>query len=198
VRVDGLARTDRDPDRGTSGATVPSGPLYPETPPRGPLLLGLARTVLTVVGLLVLYYLLPLDRGFRSRTVLILLAGLLTVGLLVAWQVRTILRARHPALRAIEAIALSIPLFLLLFAAAYVLLAGTDPHAFTEPLNATDGLYFVITVFATVGFGDIAPVTEVARVLTTVQMVGDLLLIGLVLRLFLTAVDRGRRRAGDR
>jgi hypothetical protein len=198
VQVDGLARTDRDRDHGTADASVPTGALHPEAPPRGPLLLGLARTVLTVVGLLVLYYLLPLDRGFRSRTLLILLTGLLTVGLLVAWQVRTILRARHPALRAIEAIALSIPLFLLLFAAAYVLLAGTDPHAFTEPLNATDGLYFVITVFATVGFGDITPVTEVARVLTTVQMVGDLVLIGLVLRLFLTAVDRGRRRAGDR
>ncbi len=32
----------------------------------------------------------------------------------------------------------------------------------------------------------------------TLQMVGDLVLIGLVLRLFLTAVDRGRRRAAER
>jgi hypothetical protein len=112
--------------------------------------------------------------------------------------VRAIVRARHPALRAIESIALSLPLFLLLFAAAYVLLTGTDPGAFTEPLTPTDGLYFTVTVFATVGFGDITPVTEVARVLTTLQMVGDLVLIGLVLRVFLTAVDRGRRRAADR
>src|SRR5438094_848942 len=53
-------------------------------------------------------------------------------------------------------------------------------------------------VFATVGFGDISPVSDVARVLVTVQMVGDLVVIGLVLRLFLTAVDRGRRRASGR
>jgi hypothetical protein len=152
---------------------------------------------MTVVVLLVLYYLLPLERGFQSRTLLLLVAGLLAVGLLVAWQVRAILRSRHPALRAVEAIALSLPLFLLLFAAVYVLLSGTDPQAFTEPLSRTDGLYFVVTVFATVGFGDISPVTEVARVLTTLQMIGDLVLIGLVLRLFLTAVDRGRRRAAD-
>jgi voltage-gated potassium channel len=52
-------------------------------------------------------------------------------------------------------------------------------------------------VFATVGFGDITPVTELARILTTVQMVGDLVLIGLVLRVFLTAVERGRRRAAE-
>ena len=171
---------------------------HAEVPARGLLLFGLARTMLTVVALLVLYYVLPLDRGFQSRTLLVLVAGLLMVGVIVAWQVRAILRARHPALRAIEAIAMSLPLFLLLFAATYVLLAGTDPDAFTEPLSRTDGLYFVVTVFSTVGFGDISPVTEVARALTTVQMVGDLVLIGLVLRVFLTAVDRGRRRTAER
>ena len=76
------------------------------------------------------------------------------------------------------------------------MLSATDPGAFTEPLSRVDTLYFVVTVFATVGFGDISPVSEVARVLVTVQMVGDLILIGLVLRVFLTAVDRGRRRRG--
>ena len=56
----------------------------------------------------------------------------------------------------------------------------------------------MVTVFATVGFGDISAVSSVARVLVTVQMVGDLVLIGLVLRVFMTAVDRGRRRAAER
>jgi len=183
--VDGLSGTDPSTD-------------LPVTVPRGQLLLGLARILLTVVGLVVLYYLLPLDRDFQGPTLLRLVAGLAGVALLVAWQVRAILRARHPALRAVEAIALSLPLFLLLFAAAYVLLAGSDSGAFTQPLTRTDGIYFVVTVFATVGFGDIAPVTEVARVLVTLQMVGDLVLIGLVLRIFLTAVNRGRRRAAGR
>lgn len=167
-------------------------------PPRRLLLLGLGRTALSVVGLLVLYYSLPLEQGFRRRTVVVLVLGLVGVGLLVAWQVRAILRSPHPAMRAIEAIALSLPLFLILFAATYVLLTGTEPDAFTEPLNPTDGLYFVVTVFATVGFGDVSPVSEFARLLTTVQMIGDLVLVGLVLRLFLTAVDRGRQRAAER
>ena len=119
---------------------------------------------------------------------------MVAVGLLITWQVRAILRAPHPALRAVEGIALSLPLFLLLFATAFVQLSGTDPGAFTEPLDRVDGLYFVVTVFATVGFGDISPVSEVARVLVTLQMVGDLVLIGLVLKVFLAAVDRVRRR----
>jgi voltage-gated potassium channel len=156
-------------------------------------LLGVVRTLVTTVGLLAVYFALPLNRAFTAGTVVALAAGVVAVGLLVAWQVRLILRAPHPALRAVEGIALSLPLFLLLFATAYVQLSSTDPRAFTEPLDRVDGVYFVVTVFATVGFGDISPVSSVARILTTLHMVGDLVLIGLVLRLFLAAVNRRRR-----
>ena len=159
------------------------------------MLLGFLRSLLTSVGVLALYFVLPMDRDFSAGTLAVLGAGVLGMGLLVAWQVRAILRSPHPALRAVEAVALSLPLFLLLFAATYAVLSDTDPNAFTEPVDRVAGLYFVVTVFATVGFGDISPVSQVARVLVTAQMVGDLVLIGLVLRVFLTAVDRGRRRA---
>ena len=40
--------------------------------------------------------------------------------------------------------------------------AGT----FTEPLTRTDAQYFTVTIFATVGFGDITAVTQTARVVT--------------------------------
>jgi voltage-gated potassium channel len=168
-----------------------------QLPPRHPVLVAIVRTLLTSAGLLVLYLLLPLEPDFTIRTLAVLAAGLLGVGALVGWQVRAILRAHHPALRAVEAVALSLPLFLLLFAAVYVVLSETDPEAFTEPLSRIDSLYFVVTVFATVGFGDVSAVSELARSLVTVQMVGDLVLIGLVLRVFMVAVDRGRRKAGQ-
>ncbi|MGY1742969.1 MULTISPECIES: potassium channel family protein [unclassified Blastococcus] len=164
-------------------------------PGRRTLAAAVGRTLLTTLGVLVLYAVLPLSGPFGVATWLLLGAGLAGMGLLATWQVRAILHSPHPALRAMEAAALSIPLFLVLFAAAYVVLASGDEAAFTEPLDRVDGLYFVVTVFATVGFGDIAPVSTTARVLTTVQMVGNLVLVGLVLRAFLGAVDRGRRRA---
>jgi voltage-gated potassium channel len=162
------------------------------------LLLSLLRSLVTVAGVLLLYLILPLDRAFSAGTLVALSAGLLGTGLLVAWQVRAILRSPHPALRAVEAITLTLPLFLLIFAGTYVLLSGSDPGAFTERLNQLDSLYFVITVFATVGFGDITAASGVARLLVTLQMVGDLVLIGLVLRVFLTAVDQARHRAAQR
>ena len=163
------------------------------TPGRRQLLLGIARTLFTSTGVLVVYFVLPLDRDFTGGTLLLMAVGILGIGLLVAWQVRAILRSRHPALQAVEAIALSLPLFLLLFAGTYVVLSDSDPGAFTEPMSRIDSLYFVVTVFSTVGFGDISAVSDLARVLVTIQIVGDLILIGLVLRLFVAAVDRGRR-----
>jgi voltage-gated potassium channel len=184
----GAAGRERPPELGPP-VPMPSG-----VPFRRPVLWSVARALVDVTALVLLYYLLPLDRPVSWRTVGWLIGGLALVGLLVAGQIRAILRARYPTLRAVEALATSIPLFLLLFAAIYQILTASDPAAFSEPMTRTDSLYFVVTVFATVGFGDITAVSQSARVLVTVQMIGDLVLIGLVIRAFLTAVDRGRHR----
>jgi hypothetical protein len=171
----------------------PASPLPPGVPIRRPVLQSLGRTAVSVTTLILLYYLLPLDRPVSWRTVGWLIGGLVLLALLVGAQIRAILRARYPTLRAVEALGTSIALFLLIFAAIYQILAASNPAAFSEAMTRTDTLYFVVTVFATVGFGDITPVSEPARVVVTVQMVGDLVLIGLVIRSFLAAVDRGRQ-----
>ena len=162
--------------------------------PRRRVLRALLRAALTSTVLVVLYYTLPLTGALDASAVVLLLAGLTMFAGVITWQVRAILRSQYPALRAIEALAFAIPLFLLVFAAAYVKLADTQAHTFTEPLNRTDSLYFTITVFSTVGFGDIAPVATAARVTTMVQMLGDLVVVGLVLRVMLGAVKAGRQR----
>jgi ion channel len=62
-----------------------------------------------------------------------------------------------------------------------------------DSLTRTDSLYFTVTVFATVGFGDITATSQVARVVVTTQMILDLLVVGLVVKVFLGAVETGRR-----
>ena len=162
---------------------------------------ALLRSLLTVAALVVVYYTLPLKRTFGPATIAVLVVALLFLTVLVALQVRSIIRSPYPALRAIESLALTVPLFLLIFAVVYQVLSASDPSSFSQPLTRTDALYFVVTVFATVGFGDITAVSQVARVLVTIQMVSDLLLIGLVIRAILSAVQRSsqnRRGAGPR
>lgn len=55
-------------------------------------------------------------------------------------------------------------------------------------------LYFIITVFSTVGFGDITPKTDPARIVAIVQMLTDLAVLAVVVRLILGAATRGMAR----
>jgi len=111
----------------------------------------------------------------------------------VAYQVRAIIRHPHSAVCAIEALAITVPVFLLLFAAAYFMMEQANPGNFNvDSLTRTDSLYFTVTVFATVGFGDITATSQVARVAVVAQMILDLLVLGLVVKVFVGAVETGR------
>jgi hypothetical protein len=110
------------------------------------------RSVLAAVVLVVLYYVLPLDRRWDADTAIRLLIGI-------------------------------------------VVLASAA--SFTEPLTRTDALYFTVTVFSTVGFGDITARSEAARVVLIVQMLADLALLGAGIRVLLGAVQRGREQSPD-
>ena len=110
---------------------------------------------------------------------------------------RAITRSQRPGVRAIEALATTAPLFLLLFAAIYYQMAHSQSGSFSShPLTRTDSLYFTVTVFTTVGFGDITATSQVARQVVTVQMVLDLLVLGLGIRAFISAVQYARRGGG--
>ena len=152
------------------------------------------RAAGSTTALVVIYYLLPLNRSSTPVAVTMLIIGLVALTGLLAYQVRAITRSPFPLLRGVEALATSIPLFLLLFAATYVVMATISASSFSQPLSRTDAIYFTVTVFATVGFGDITAKTEVARLVVTGQMIADLIAIGLGVRVLLSAVQRGRQR----
>ncbi|MCF4139127.1 potassium channel family protein [Streptomyces sp. Tue 6430] len=153
-----------------------------------------ARSLGVSAALVVAYYLLPMDERFDGGTVTALVLGLIAVTALFLWQVRAIVRSPHPELRAVESLAAVVPLFVLLFATSYFLVERASPGSFTEPLTRTDALYFALTVFSTVGFGDITAHTGTARVMTMIQMVGGILLVGVAARVVVKAVDTARRR----
>ena len=155
------------------------------------------RVVVSVAALVTLYYLVPLDHSSAPAAVTMLLIGLAGFIALVAVQVRLIIRSRFPGLRAIMALATSVPFFLLLFAGTYVVLAALSAANFGGHLSHTDGLYFTVTVFSTVGFGDITAKTETARLVVTGQMIADLIVLGLAIKVIVGAVRRGRERRGS-
>jgi voltage-gated potassium channel len=148
----------------------------------------------STVALVAIYYLLPLDNTSTGVVVGILAIGLLALVVLIIFQVRSIVKATYPALRAVGALATSVPLFLLLFAATYFVMGGISVRNFSEPLTRTDALYFTVTVFSTVGFGDITATTEGARALVTGQMVAGIVIVGIGARIIVDAIKHGREQ----
>jgi hypothetical protein len=155
---------------------------------------GGLRALGNTAVLVAIYYLLPLDHTSTGIAATILIIALVAFIALVIFQTRWIIRARFPRLRAVEALATSLPLFLLLFAATYVVMATVSASNFGEKLTHTDALYFAVTVFTTVGFGDITAKSEGARLLVTGQMVTDLIALGIGVKIILGAITRGRQR----
>ena len=143
--------------------------------------------------LVTLYYLLPLTHSSGASAVTILVIGVVVFIGLVAFQVRSIIQSPFPGLRGIEALATSVPLFLLLFASSYVVMAGMSASNFGERLTHTDGLYFTVTVFSTVGFGDITAKSQAARLVVTGQIIADFVILGLAIKVILGAVSRRRQ-----
>jgi hypothetical protein len=160
-------------------------------------LIAAARACASTAFLVTLYYLLPFDRRPELTTVVGLALGFVVVVAVMIWQLRAIVRSAHPAAQAFEAVAVIAPLFLLAFASTYFLMEQSSSGSFSQPLTRTDSLYFTVTVFATVGFGDITARTETARVVVTIQMLADLAVLGLGVRAILVAVRRGQERVSE-
>ena len=155
------------------------------------------RSVAMSVVICVAYFTLPMTSSLTGIAIIELILGLGGLTILLIWQIRAIVRSPYPLARAIEALAISIPLFLAIFASTYYLMGQAELGSWSEPLSRLDAAYFAVTVFATVGFGDITAVSGAARAVTTLQMIADVILVGLAARVVVGAVKEGLRRQGQ-
>ena len=117
------------------------------------------------------YFLLPLDhlgpqRPVPSWTLFTLL--LTVVAVLLLRQIRHVLVDR-PDSRPGVVISLLIVLSVHVFAATYYALAK-QPGEFSGLRTRIDALYFTVVTLATVGYGDITPRGQSARVVTVLQI----------------------------
>lgn len=129
--------------------------------------------------------------------VISVIVWLVIFGFYITWQIRRVRSTEYPLIRGTETVIVGSVLFVAIFAKAYYLIGVGDAAAFTEPLSHFDAYYFTVTVLATVGFGDIAPVTTPARSLAMLQMVLNIVLLAVVVRLVLSEVRQARARQRD-
>ena len=154
-----------------------------------------------VIGFFVIAFMLTLvpdtPDGRMVAPIAVALVGIVIYIVISRRELRRITRSKFPTLMAAESIVLLAALFLAVFAMVYVAISLFDRNAFSEPLDAFSSFYFALTVLATVGFGDITPVTTPARAVTMVQMALDLVFIGVLIRVVSTATRKGLAGRGD-
>ena len=161
---------------------------------------SLLRIVTVTPAIFLLYAFAPLDRERALAGTLGFIIALLAFGMLAAYQIVAVVRSPYPRIRAVEAALMCVPVLLVMFATAYCTASSVDEGSFTEPLSRLDGFYLAMTVFATVGLGDIAPTSDVTRSMVTVQMAVDLVVVGVLAKVLLRAVERrtrGKNQAAD-
>lgn len=169
-------------------------------PPRGKrlALLLFQSVVRTALGLILIFFFLSLTPQGRDPRLLIPILGFVGLIALYSWffarQLKRIKNARYPGITSAEALILSAAMFLAIFAAVYVVTSSNNPGAFTEELSHFSAMYFALTVLATVGFGDITPVSDFARLVTMIQMALGLAFVAVLVRMVSGAAQSAMER----
>ncbi|CAB4946126.1 MAG: hypothetical protein F2840_06300 [Actinobacteria bacterium] len=130
--------------------------------------------------------------------ILLVVAGVGVYGWFFAHQVKKVTHAAHPAVRSVEALVLVATMFLAVFASIYVMISSQSPGSFTESLDHFTAYYFSLTVLATVGFGDITPISDGARLACMVQMALDIAFIGATVKILGGTASRAMRDRAKR
>jgi hypothetical protein len=159
--------------------------------------LDVVVTLMLVVVLTVVYYLLPVPGRMRNASWAVLFSvGVIVLAALIVVSVGRLLRAGPDV--GVRLLVLLICLAVLFFSWTDVLLAK-EPGQFADLHTKTDAVYFSVTTLATVGFGDVHASGQLARAAVTLQILFNLVFLGVVVALVSGVLrTRASRRIGHR
>lgn len=153
------------------------------------------RVGATIAVATALYAALPLRDGHWWIAGLVGIVAIAAVVPMALRRIAEIESARHPMLVVAEAIVLLLTMVVYGFSALYLVI---DRRAgqFDGIDTRLDAAYFTVTTLSTVGFGDISATGQAARLAVTFQILFDLTLLAVSIRL-LTNAAHARRAVAD-
>ncbi len=160
------------------------------------LLWAVSASGLLAVLLIALYALAPEPTEAWTPlqfTVFGTLAAVLFVGVMIA-AVSRLAHSRRPLVAGLSFTVVLATILVLSYSWLYVSLSVSDGNSFTERLTKVSAAYFTVTVLSTVGFGDITPVGDTARMVVTSQMVVGFTVITLAIRAVATSTQTAIRK----
>jgi hypothetical protein len=158
-------------------------------------------TLVIVAVMTVAYLSLPLEHSPMSNHGLVALAficGVAGMGVLVYWQALGFRQKLATGSVRLRGLLVAVYAAMLFFAGVYYSLQARDPRQISGLHTRLDSIYFTLTTLSTVGYGDIHAAGQAARAIVTLQMVFDLLVIGLAVAAARAAVAEHRSEATRR
>jgi voltage-gated potassium channel len=157
--------------------------------------------LLALTGSLIAFAPVPQDwerlaRGAEMMSLMPLLA------LLAAGILRFVYRSRRLTADGVFATIVAYLIIAIIFSRLYLLLIAADPASFSLPVAATqrtphllqvDLLYYSLVTQCSVGYGDILPVSETARMLAMIQAVVGQFYMAVVVAIFVGMYAAQRR-----
>jgi hypothetical protein len=157
------------------------------------------RGALALVSVLVVYYAFPVGELPSGVGIALSVVGLLAGVSLLAWlsvrQVGLLVRSAADESVRLDSLIFLVYVVVPMFALGYVALERGDPGQFEGLATKTDGLYFSLSTLATVGFGDVHAVGQLARALVTIQITFDLVFVAALVAILTSQI---RERAASR
>lgn len=152
---------------------------------------GLVRILFTAVLLTVLYVFIPLQTDLAWLGLVIGFAVLLGIAPFAVRRAVAVGNSPTPMLAAAEAILVVASMLIFGFSSVYLAI-DRDASQFSGLESRVDAVYFTVTTLSTVGYGDVHATGQLARGLVTLQILFDLSLLAVSVKLLLGAARRGR------
>ena len=171
-----------------------------------PLAVRVRRALMVILGTMVFYYAVPVGEAPSNLGIVFSVIGVLGGLGLTVWLALRQLRRLMASAPGDESVRIEGLLFLVyvvvpMFALGYLGLEKADPGQFDELATKTDSLYFTVSTLATVGFGDVHAVGQLARAVVIVQIAFNLVFVGTLVSLLTRIIhERGtvRRAMAER
>jgi voltage-gated potassium channel len=150
-----------------------------------------AVTLLIVAAAVAVYYVIPVPAHLSETWwAVMFFAGSTALGILILLAVGRLLRAGEAG--RVRGLVVLLTLTVLFFSWADKAVA-TLRGQFDDLHTRTDALYFNVSTLSTVGFGDVHPVGQLARAAVTLQIVFNLVFLGIAVSM-ITGYFRTRAR----
>jgi len=161
----------------------------PSSPPAARTWPSFLRSGIVVTVFFGAFVLLPLRGGRWWIGVGVGAVMLAAMGPMALRRAFRVLNAEKPLMEAFTSLVEMLAMLIAGFAAVYY--AMNSSSAEVAGLDTrVDAVYFTVTTLSTVGFGDITAASQAARIIVTIQIVFDLLFLGVAVRVISTAATR--------